>query len=264
MRARSPLVIIVLFPLLLMAGGLFLCREKSEKFSKIALDIDPPLGLETPMMDLPNDLLSQKFHYLKGGNQCFAYESEDQKYVIKFFKKNTIIPSKWLNYLPYRHPKIDQRLEKRRTTFLSYQIAYDALKEETALLYLHLYKTPSLNTKLTLVDQNGHENLIDLDRSSFVVQKKVILLAERIAQCRSVEEFQEIRQSLLNLVAKRCAKGLRDLDEDIGHNYGTLDNKVIQMDVGKVVPDDEIKDPQKIAQELTRVENKLQEFLRFY
>ena len=36
------------------------------------------------------------------------------------------------------------------------------------------------------------------------------------------------------------------------------------MDVGKVVPDEGIKDPQKIAQELTRVESKLGEFLRLY
>ena len=80
-------------------------------------------------------ILSQPFFYLNRGAQCFVFESQDHKYVMKIFhesRPSTLFP-KW------KKQKKDTKSERaKRTRFEGCLTAYRAAREETALLYLRL------------------------------------------------------------------------------------------------------------------------------
>ncbi len=122
-------------------------------------------------------LLSQKFLYLDSGGQCYAFASEDGKVVIKFFKHHLRrlpwliahipLPSK---YAALREKQKIKRLSKLDRDFTSYKIAYERLREESGLLYLHLNKTKHLNLYVTIVDKLGIAHYLDLNDLEFIVQ----------------------------------------------------------------------------------------------
>jgi len=261
-------ILVLLSVILLTSGVTYYVQRPASKVDKFLLDIPYHPDWEVAAPLLSNEVFSQPFSYLKGGSQCYTYISQDQQFVIKFFKKNHLLPKSWLNYLPfsfldnYRYQKIDKHIERQRETFSSYKIAYNELREETGLLYVHLYKTDCIKKTISLIEREGEENLLDLDRATFILQKKAELLATKMAQCQTAEEIATIYESLLNLITKRCKKGLKDLDNDIGHNYGFIEDQVIQIDVGKVIVDESIKNSYHLEQELNRVRNQL-DLLRY-
>lgn len=258
---KKSLVLVVIFPLLLLSYGIYECTKKPGfRIHKIALaDSNEWTTLQPP---LDPSIFSQNYHYLKGGTQSYAFESEDKKYVLKFFKKNHITPQNWLKYLPmsknWCQRKIDKHIENRNQLFSSHKICFEKFKDETGLIYVHLTPTSHLNTSLCLMDRQGKKDHIDLNTTIFVVQKKAVLLSEKIAECKSDEEFDQICMQIKNLVRKRCQLGLRDLDGKLDFNYGFIDDAPIQFDIGQVVYDPSID----IDKELAHVDAKLKDFKR--
>ncbi len=64
----------------------------------------------------PSDLFTQRFTYLAKGGQCYAFISEDGRYILKFFRKNSVLLQ----------------------TYASAQLAAETLGKETGLLHSHL------------------------------------------------------------------------------------------------------------------------------
>lgn len=87
------ILIISIVPLLLLGIGVPLCFEKngfsvrkisSKEEGKGAWE---PLPCSQEMLDdLCHQVFSQRYRYLGSGHQCYAFESEDEQFVIKFFK----------------------------------------------------------------------------------------------------------------------------------------------------------------------------------
>lgn len=58
-------------------------------------------------------ILSQKFTYLASGNHCYTFVSDDDEYVIKFFKQKQITPKSWKSYLAIPSGRLIQEHRKK-------------------------------------------------------------------------------------------------------------------------------------------------------
>lgn len=250
--------------MILLVCGLWYCRDKGHFcLRKITASLPYQAAWEVAPPALPEDVLSQTYSYIKGGTQSFAFQSEDQKYVLKFFKMKHLLPQTWLNYLPiprlldhYRYRKVDKHLACLHLAFGGYKLAYDHLKEETALIAVHLNETKNLYPEITVIDHKGKKHKIPLDKVPFVIQKKVepisIRMLDKTKQAQTCE-------AVLKLVTTRCEKGFGDIDGEIRRNYGFIGDTAVQFDVGRLFYDDSLKKPERMADELEHVSIKLAE-----
>ena len=273
-RVHLKLIALTLIPFLLfgLAYGL---RRKDKGFSvhKISCPLNYEQDWDVDPLRLENkqtvrQILSQKFKYLEEGTQAYVFESQDKKYVLKFFKMRHLLPNLWLNYLPlpesledYRFRKVDQRILRRYETFTSYRLAFEELQKESGLLYVHLNPTREFRKKVLLIDDKDKEHKIDLDRIPFVIQKRAELFYVRLIKIKERGDHAEMRdavRSLLQLVAERCKKGFADKNKTIVGNYGFLGETVIQIDIGEVVFDELLKDPSNVQREVLRIAKRLE------
>ena len=107
-----------------------------------------------PERDDVKKILSQKFVYAAKGNQCYVFISEDNQYVLKFFNQRL-----------YKRKGI----EKREDDFTSYKIAYDLLREETGVIFLHLAPDRDFHHRVTLVDRLNIEHLMEMGDFEFLL-----------------------------------------------------------------------------------------------
>jgi len=223
---------------------------------KLALDVKGPF----PTYSMPDltEIAQQPFHYLGHGAQAVAFASEDGRWVLKFFlqqnlhgKKRFPIP-KPTHWIPSHRKK---RHEERKATYRKalfkamqhYTVAFEKLKDKTGLVSMHLTASDGDLPCVQLFDQTGKEYSVDLNRASFVLQKKALLVPEKLAQLSNEEKTQALR-SLEDFFAQRAREGFIDVERSfmIEANYGFLGNTPIQLDVGNIEYLEEIKtSPQK-------------------
>lgn len=215
-------------------------------------------------------ILSQKFNYLGSGAQCYAFLSEDGKYVLKFFRMKHLIPKIWLKYIPlpgledYRFRKVERRILRKNALFSSYKMAYEKLKEEAALIYIHLNKTDDLHIKAKLFDKMRKCFLVNLDDFEFVLQERAQLVRDHISalmQKGDLEGAVEAIHALLNQTVVQCQRGYVDKDSGISHNYGFVGDRIVHFDVGRIMYDEAAKEPALYQREVLRVGKKLESWL---
>jgi hypothetical protein len=216
-------------------------------------------------------ILFQDFNYLGSGEECIAFQSADSKYVLKFFRTRQLTPKNWLKLIPlpgleqYRFKKIDKRILRHQELFTSYKMAYEDLKEETGLIFIHLNKTKDLKIKIRLYDRMRRCYRINLDDYEFILQKKGQLVSDRITALMQKGNRQgalDALNILVKHVVKQCKKGYIDRDVEINPNYGFVGDKVIHFDVGRIVHDEDAKHPSYYQREVLRVGEMLEEWLK--
>ncbi len=212
-------------------------------------EISPELSL--------NAIFSQPFTYLGEGHQCIAFESPDG-YVLKFPLLRAHA-SPWWHRLPffaekYRNLHAHRIHKKLKNDSVRYLLAFEQLKEETGLVYVHLNRTSSLNLKVLLTDKNGLQHSIDLDHVEFFIQKKAQLLYPAIEEWMSLGQIHQAQQglsSLVKLFCKRLAKGIQDSEQCLEGNFGFIGTDAIQIDLGhlrkKEPPYDKTLETEKIT-----------------
>lgn len=217
--------------------------------------------------ELLQTILAQNFHYLACGAQCFAFVSEDGRYVLKFFKMKHFIPKTWLKWLPlpclknYRVRKIDKRIFNHNQIFSNYKIAYEELQKETGLVYIHLNKSKDLKISVTLRDRKGHPYVAPLDEFEFVLQKKGQIASHKIKSCvqnGNIEGALSCIKTLLQHITIQCQKGFIDKDSGLLNNYGFVEDQAIHFDVGRLIHID--TDPSLCQQQQLRALKKLEEW----
>ena len=218
-------------------------------------------------------IFSQPFTYLGNGRQCYAFVSQDQKIVLKFFRMRHFLPKNWLRHLPipglerFKMRKIEKRHERLKATFGSYKMAHQQLKEETGLVFIHLNKSNYLKTKLTLIDKFGRKHHVDLDQTHFILQRRADLIRDRLHTLMQSSDRDGARlaiRGLLEHVISHCQKGFIDKDSSISHNYGFVADRVIHFDVGHLLQDEEVKEPALFQREVLRVGKKLEDWIMAY
>lgn len=185
--------------------------------------------------------LKQRYYYLGRGHQCYAFESEDGSYVLKLPRSDRYLIPFWLKactfsfFDPYREALRQDKDRRLRFMLGSFQIAFNELRQETALLYLHLNQTDCFDSYVTIHDRIGRAYQIDLDTSSFVLQRKKPLMMPAFQRALNEGDratAQEILKAFLKVVKVRAEKGIFNKDPSFLKNFAFDDGKGIQIDIG--------------------------------
>ncbi len=192
-------------------------------------------------------ILGQKFRFLGCGGSFYAFVSEDDHYVVKFFKHH---------HLKWNQPK-KERLVR------SIKVAYESFKNETGLLYVRLNKILNFNYSLKIVDKIGIEHQIDLNNTEFLVQRKAEMIDNQLEALMKRRDCVGAKQLLGQLVQfchsmtlRLNEKGYFDHDPNINTNYGIIGDQIIKIDVGPFYP---IDDP-KAKRQLDKLKMRLDRF----
>lgn len=185
--------------------------------------------------------LSQTYCYLSRGRQCYAFESEDGKYVLKLPRGDSFRLPFWLRACSFSFldPLREARLadKNKRFNFLmdSFVLALQELKDKTALLYVHLKATNHLQIVLPVQDRLGRSHPLDLDGAVFVLQEKKELMLPRFKEHLKRgdrEGAQKILESFIELVSYRAQRGILNKDPSFRRNFGCDGDQVVQIDIG--------------------------------
>jgi hypothetical protein len=178
-------------------------------------------------------ILDQPFHYIDKGSQSYVFESRDGKYVIKFFR--------------FDYPETTLKV---LTLFNACKIAYDQLREETGLIYLHLNLTQEGLPILLCKDAIGRKYRFPLDQYRFAIQKKAKSFRLTLQEARNDPVLMKKRMDqFLDLLRSRTAKGIFNTDPTLSRNFGFLDDRAIEIDFGNYRP--------------TSTHNEISEMLRY-
>lgn len=234
-----------------------------------------------PSVHLPpspeiDTLLDQPFRYLGKGGTSFVFLGEDGHTVLKLFKHQHLFSKSSLFSvtLPgitdlWRINKIARNLgrhpHKHHRFFLnSCKLAYEELKEETGLIYLNPQPNSYFAKKVVLIDSWGLRYSVDLSRTEFALQKKAELFfpyLENLLKKRQHEQCKLAIDSLLTQIQTRCSKGIGDRDPNLEINFGFIDGKAIEFDLGSYFSSPKLKNSAAQASELFFATHALQMWL---
>lgn len=238
------------------ATALFFHDRATEGFSlrQIIADVpfNPDYEVETKTAEIA-PLFDQPFHYLGKGCQTYAFESADEKYVLKFFKQKHLRPPAFLQHLPLPtclkelvEAKIRRREERADSLFSSCKICYEYLQDQTFIVALHLNTTPVFNKKVILVDKMGWRHQIALDDVQFVLQKKGLKIEQLFFDDFMARREDGVRKKLsrlVQLVVECSHKGILDYDRAFAQNvaFESNDGPAFFVDIGKFHKDEKMK-----------------------
>lgn len=203
--------------------------------------------------------IDQPFHYLGKGCQSYVFMSQDGEFVIKFFKYQRYRLQPWLAYFPlpamikYREEKLEKKWKKLDGFVQSWKVAFEKLKEETGLVFVHLNATNHLNKNLTIYDKIGQKHVVQLDEMEFCIQRSAQMLCDTLLEYKingDQAKAQQLVHQLLTMILSEYSRGLADNDHALMQNTGVSQGKPIHIDVGQFVVNDAIKNPEVFHQEL--------------
>ena len=208
-------------------------------------------------------ILNQKFSYIGKGAQCYAFVSDDQLYVLKFFKFKHLKPNLLVDLIPsiapfnsYKEACIERKKRKLIGVFNGYDLAFRENRKGAELLYLHLVPTTNLKLQATVIDKIGMERKIELDDVVFLLQKKGETLRNRLNQLLKqgkVQEAEKMIAAILNMYISEYQKGIFDHDHGVMQNTGFIGDQPFHLDVGKLNKDDRMRDVNFFKKDLEHV-----------
>lgn len=224
-------------------GLCFLAWKRTDGFRSSAITFSSDKTFPILQTDPPDNLtgiLAQKFRYLGRGRQAFVFVSEDNQYVIKFFNFHHF-------YYPFglKPPFLKDKTKRLDLTFSSYQLAFDKLPEETALIYVHLRQgavkqRPKFKTKMQLINPVGVPIEIDLNQTYFVVQKKAAPFFGHLTDLAKEKNLPAGIDAFLQTIITRLNAKILDDDLDSGKNYGFLEGRAVNFDAGRLIEQKEL------------------------
>jgi hypothetical protein len=230
--------------------------------SKLISNFPPFLNPPPPKIE---SLLNQSFHFLGRGGTSFVFLGEDEKTVLKLFKHQHLLLKSPLFHIAFpgsadaiRVKKIVEGQKKNAHKhqsffFSSCQLAYDELQEETGLIYLCCQPNPHFTQSIRLIDTWGISHYIDLRKTEFAIQQKADLFfpyLEALVKAGHKEEARRAVDALLQQIQTRCRKGIGDRDPNLLINFGFIERRVVEFDLGSYFLNPALKNPLLEAKEL--------------
>lgn len=254
------------------------CRSKTDGFAETKIHSDMPFykefqtsPLSIQQLDKIEQVLDQPFYYLGKGAQCYAFESKNGQYVIKFLRLDRLCPSTIFSEIPlpsflekYRKERLDRKFGELSRDFISYKTAFELLKDYTGLEYVQLNKDGPIDKKIKVYDKINVLHEIDLKQLQFMIQKKADLFyvgMQKILDNNQIETAQTIITQLIEYLCLRSALGFYDKDPDINTNFGIYDGSMMQIDVGRFRHDITRVDPNIYMNDVIRVTENFQQWL---
>ena len=201
---------------------------------------EDPIWVPAMQNENVDALLREPFTYLGHGNESFAFLSADKTTVLKCFKLQFLRPAylkELLRTFPteWKSTMIEARKTRLARTFDSLKIAHDQLAEETALLYIHLRPTRHIKKEIVLIDKLGIRHTLSANQLKFVLQKRAdpfYPTLKKWARENNQSQLHLALRSLIDLVTKRSLAHIHDRDATIGTNFGWINGKAIEIDIG--------------------------------
>lgn len=216
--------------------------------------------------------LSQPWHYLSSGGQCYTFASQDDNYVLKFFKQKAFAVPSWINHYPipffmeWMQEKKRLKKEKRRNqVFSAFRLAFEQLFQETGLLYVHLNRTSHLNRTLGVTDATGITHVLNPDGLQFVLQRKAVVARTAIDQKMVQHDPEGAKQAIVALLQLQLSlyqKGVRNRDPNLKSNCAFIDERPLLIDVGRVVFCEEIRQPENFKKNLVKMTRRFRKYLQ--
>jgi len=206
----------------------------------------------------------KKFRFLGRGHQVFAFESEDEELVLKFFDRQKL-EDHWYAHLPFRiSKKKDRRLKERMEIYpQSYRLAFEWLRKETALLAVHQGSSSMLYPTVELIDSQSRHFQVDLNKVPFILQKKLSSsLPELLEKGKKEDRLASIIDEFLNIHRQRISIQIGDYDRNIRDNYGWNGTHLIYLDPARIYVDKNLTDPLLCQAEWYRVTDPIQKWLK--
>lgn len=206
------------------------------RIDKIKSDLKN-LSLEDDHFSEVSHIFDQKFKYLSKGCQTYVFESEDNNYVVKFIRYHRYELPFWIKVFnfcdKYKNKRQNYKTKLLNESLNSYIAAYNHLKNETAVVYVHLNKTNHLNKSMQIIDRLHNKYLIDLDNTGFLVQKKVKSFSSILNKnINNEEELKRLTNLFLQTTKAIYLKGFNNDDYNCIKNSGYTGDQVIHSDVG--------------------------------
>lgn len=216
------------------------------------------------------NILNQDFVYLTRGRECFIFESQDKNYVIKFFDSSRyytkyFFPSiKLPKFLDaYRQKHYNRRKNKLNFNMSSAKLAYDNLKDDAVLEYVHLNKTNYLPKKFKLINKCGKAVYIDLDNIIFIVQKKCDIFYKKYESSNDNNYKKKLILAFLEMTHNRTKKLV--IDDDIGkkrRNWGLYQGKAVTIDIGRWYFDEKLATLEGYKKEMLKATKILRKYIK--
>jgi hypothetical protein len=195
---------------------------------------------------LATKALSQRYVYLGHGFQCYAFVSEDGKYVIKFFRHQRLRLPEFVMSLP-SFPFFDEwrksrqlELSRRQDHLLrSCKTSWDIARHETAMVMVHLNVTKGLFPTIQILDSLQNTYNIELDNYQFLLQRKAVHVKPTIAALMKegkTQQAEECIDKIFSLFLECAKKGIVDTDGALvrKNNLGFFEDRAIYIDGGKL------------------------------
>jgi hypothetical protein len=217
-------------------------------------------------------ILDQKFYYVGKGAQSYVFSSNDNQYVVKFFKFKHLRPSWILAFLPpispfvhYRDRVVFRKQKKLNAVFAGYHLAYGIHKAQSALVYIHLNRTEGLHSSLTATDKLGFERHMKLDEMVFIIQKRGKTTETVLAEVLNKGDLPLVKsyiRQIFDLYMSEYQKGIFDLDHGVLYNTGFLNGHAVHLDVGRLAKNESIKNPPEIQKDLIIIASALKQWVQ--
>lgn len=273
MKKRILIAALALLTVLIAVERTYHWQNRGFRISKLlsaeqSVDSPPPEGVDT--------LLDQSFRYLGAGGTSFVFLGEDGKTVLKVFKHHQLFFKHPLWHIAFsgaadawRIRKIlfrekEHRHKRHLFFFNSCALAFEKLKEETGLIYFCQRPNRHFSREITLYDAWGISHRFNLSQTEFALQKKATLLFPYLKEHIQLGRFDAARQSIdafISLIVLRCKKGIGDHDPNLRINFGFIDKKAIEFDLGSYYSEPSLNTPFKAAKEAFFTTMALQKWL---
>lgn len=244
-------------------------RVDGFSIEKISSDLpnSPNWDIKTSTEDLnsANKALDQPYYYLGRGFQCYAFVSQDQKYVLKFVRHQRLRLSEYAELLPnigwikeWKEDKAKSHKLRADYLFNGLKVGIEKVPHETALLFVHINKTENNHGSVAIMDKGGNKYRVKLDDVVFVLQRKAMHIEpviEKLMKNGDIEGAKERISQIFQLFIDCGKKGVIDTDGALirKHNLGFLDDRAIYIDTGKLTVRNENKIKERFAKDLKRL-----------
>ncbi len=183
--------------------------------------------------DQGSAIFDQEFSYLDRGSQFYVFESADKKHVIKFMRFDKINPPIWARiFHNFSFSRSVIAKKKKRLSNLLKSSRLAASRNQKYGIVLHNLNGDLYNNDIIIIKE-GNRIRVDLNKTFFLIQKKVTTLNEALSSTK-YEKQQLIICKFLQYVKKTLDQNIYNNTRQCMKNVGVDNGKIIEFDIGDI------------------------------